>query len=407
MSVFEKPVALFVSLFHLGNEAKADFCPERLKQEIGASKVNAARTDYASALLHLAENLFDYMVAFRRRISTGSPMDLDAVDADLQRILERMQQRAMTDERLEELYEMVRYPLVAFADEVILNSGWVHAAEWERRLLEQKYFRSNVAGNRFFELIDGLDDAPSEVVRIYYYCLALGYCGQYVRTDPELIAVKRRLLSRLQADTKDEAMCPDAYQQVKHEFPKLRHLWKWHWSFLFVFMAFAFVFLIDRFVIWNSLTFPVSNALDRLEDTFEREQTVTTTFRMAPTPEPVLPEASKAAVDKAESQNIIDKSKTTPIPSFGAGYVLQMGAYQTYAEAKTAMDNAVDYGFAPMVYHQTGDDKEWYLLITGPYASQVEAEAVRADIQLNLKTDAVVRPQNQLVGECVKGCDNK
>jgi type IV/VI secretion system ImpK/VasF family protein len=108
-----------------------------------------------------------------------------------------MDNHAKRDPLLMEPYQQVHYALVALADEIVLTSGWEHSPAWRQALLEERFYNSQHAGSRFFELANALDDAPQDVVAIFYLCLALGFSGRYAPADHELAEVKEKLLARL------------------------------------------------------------------------------------------------------------------------------------------------------------------------------------------------------------------
>ena len=108
-----------------------------------------------------------------------------------------MDNQAKRDPLLMEPYHQVHYALVGLADEVVLTSGWEHSPAWRQALLEERFYNSQEAGSRFFELVNNLDQAPQDVVAIFYLCLALGFSGRYAPADPELAEVKEKLLARL------------------------------------------------------------------------------------------------------------------------------------------------------------------------------------------------------------------
>ncbi len=74
--------------------------------------------------------------------------------------------------------EDAKYALAAFIDEAIA---------WESRL-EQQFFRSNLAGEEFFDKLEQIREnkTRTEVLEVYYFCLALGFEGRYVRSPGRL-----------------------------------------------------------------------------------------------------------------------------------------------------------------------------------------------------------------------------
>ena len=76
--------------------------------------------------------------------------------------------------------EDAEYALVALIDETM---------RWASRL-EQEFFRRNIAGEEFFQKLDQIKESKgrTDVLRIYYLCLVLGFEGKYFRTPDRLEA---------------------------------------------------------------------------------------------------------------------------------------------------------------------------------------------------------------------------
>jgi type VI secretion system protein ImpK len=96
--------------------------------------------------------------------------------------------------------EAVKFPLVAFIDETIINSDWEHRQSWRDRPLQLELFGERMAGTRFFEQLAEVrraGEARREVLEIYHLCLTLGFQGQYRISD-------RQHLDKLLADVRRE-----------------------------------------------------------------------------------------------------------------------------------------------------------------------------------------------------------
>ena len=75
----------------------------------------------------------------------------------------------------------IRYALVALIDETMLQRGGALREFWLPRVLQLRYFNENVAGEAFFQRLEGLrkDSARREVLRVFYLALLFGFQGQY------------------------------------------------------------------------------------------------------------------------------------------------------------------------------------------------------------------------------------
>lgn len=76
------------------------------------------------------------------------------------------------------------FAVVAFLDEVILNSADPVHADWERRLLQEELFGQTDAGVVFFDKLTRLQarrDSPylADILEVFLLCLLLGFQGRY------------------------------------------------------------------------------------------------------------------------------------------------------------------------------------------------------------------------------------
>ena len=84
--------------------------------------------------------------------------------------------------------QAAKFALVAFIDETILSSEWMHKDRWLSRPLQLEIYDRYDAGEEFFVKLDGLRAQAAlraEVLEVYYLCMALGFKGRYQLHDQE------------------------------------------------------------------------------------------------------------------------------------------------------------------------------------------------------------------------------
>lgn len=169
--------------------------------------------DYTTELFKVAAKEFLFLSAFRQKVRKGVRVDMEDAAADLDEIFREQASAVRQDPRLQALYDQARYPLVVLSDEILIHSGWEFSREWQDRILEEKYFRSNIGGDQFFAIAKELKPEDVELASIVYADLALGFRGKY-RERPEKLAEVRkntyRLLSEYLASQSDK-ITPEAY----------------------------------------------------------------------------------------------------------------------------------------------------------------------------------------------------
>jgi type VI secretion system protein ImpK len=130
-------------------------------------------------------------------------------------IINAQERKVRDDNRLAQQYDKVKYPLCVLADDILINSGWSYAREWEESNLELELFGSRIGGEEFYERLerDGLRD--ESVAEIFFIALSLGFAGKY-SFDPEKILEYKRSLyrvlpNRYSIDETSITITPDAY----------------------------------------------------------------------------------------------------------------------------------------------------------------------------------------------------
>ncbi len=110
-----------------------------------------------------------------------------------------------------------RFALVAWADEMILKSGWSGRDDWQREPLQVQLFRTNRAGNEFYDHLARLRADQIAPREIYFLCLLLGFEGQYMGHEGDRRAIVQqqydllRVSGRAMELGREDWLAPPAY----------------------------------------------------------------------------------------------------------------------------------------------------------------------------------------------------
>ncbi len=125
---------------------------------------------------------FVELVAYVAYFAKGASVrqsGFEQVKADIQRLLAETQAQASRANVSPEDYAAARFALVAWIDETIMNSAWVHRDKWKHDLLQRLYYHTADAGEIFFDRLNGIGLHQRELREVYYLCLAMGFQGRY------------------------------------------------------------------------------------------------------------------------------------------------------------------------------------------------------------------------------------
>lgn len=104
-----------------------------------------------------------------------------ALSAHLRRQIDRVKAYSLEARQAPAAVDEAIFAVCAWADEQIMNAQWEGVSEgWSQTLLQMDYFKTNLAGELFFERLDNLPDEALPAQSVYALCLANGFKGKYV-----------------------------------------------------------------------------------------------------------------------------------------------------------------------------------------------------------------------------------
>ncbi len=223
----------------------------------GASEAGTLRAIYAPVLA--------YVVLFQRAADQGG-ISADKLRQEIRGLLDRAGQQALMAGYRPERVNWVRFSVVAFVDEVVLNSNWAYRSSWMERPLQFDEFETTVAGDQFFDRLEGAREVDPETAEIDFMILSLGFKGRYVGNEAELTAVRRRLFKKFppEAVLSVPQLTPEAYETRVEGIEEVEDRWKvWQWV---VIGGLAVLVL----AVWGLLQWNLGGALDGYREALSR-----------------------------------------------------------------------------------------------------------------------------------------
>lgn len=158
-------------------------------------------------------------VAYFIRGDTIRQASFEQVRADIQRLISGAETRFGSGSFTREDYDLARFAVFAWIDEVILSSQWPERQRWQGEQLQRIHYQTADAGEGFFERLNLLGPHQSEVREVYYLCLAMGFMGRYCHEGEEYLleqlkATNLKVLSGSSMalpSLEDRELFPEAY----------------------------------------------------------------------------------------------------------------------------------------------------------------------------------------------------
>jgi len=105
-----------------------------------------------------------------------------------------------------EAWELARYALCAWIDDVMINSNWDGGGWWENHKLEFQYFKSNEAGTGFFQRAKLAEQLiQRDAIEVYYIAVILGFRGLYALPESKFLAQQFGLPNTIEDWTRNTA----------------------------------------------------------------------------------------------------------------------------------------------------------------------------------------------------------
>jgi type IV/VI secretion system ImpK/VasF family protein len=351
-------------------------------------------------LYDITKDLFTYLSNLRWRVASGEKPSHEEIQKDIFAVFRNQENRIRKHPAMRPGFDKVKYPLVVFADEMILNSDLENAPDWDAMLLEQHFYETNIGGDRFFELLEEAESPDPQVALILYLCLELGFRGRYASDEDTINYLKEELFKAF-ADTINtggKRLCPEAYPTHSIKQPRrLPPIHKWHHLIFLVAIIIAVYLLLDRVVVWRAVSASLRHVHElATEELFtparvpgEREFSDTDTREapeMGAPSAPAFGESPKSASPGAPAQDLAAHN----------GYTLQTHALKDKPQALKIINRLKlsGYGEAHWIAgHETTGEIVYYVR-TGYFNTDEEDKARKAagDLKKNEQIDTVVVP---------------
>lgn len=170
----------------------------------------------ARTLGRVAGDVFAYGAAFQGAPEEARP-PAGILRQQLHGLLEEFRKDPAAQAVAATELEEARFALVAWLDETVLRTTWAGRDEWQREPLQLQLFRTNRAGDEFYEHLARLRPDQADAREVYLLCLALGFEGHYAGQEAERRALMAREYEQLRAagralDLGAEPVAPEAYE---------------------------------------------------------------------------------------------------------------------------------------------------------------------------------------------------
>lgn len=197
----------------------------------GATPASPVIPDLENPLLGAARELIQVMA----QLATQSESRDSLVFRDwAAQQIQRFEQQCIQLDVHEEIRFFARYVLCTVVDELVIKTPWGSDGVWSRQSLLSQFHGETNGGDRFFQLLEYLQQAPARnlhLLELMYVCMGLGFEGKFKldqRGYAQLETIRDNLfhLLRRQKGEPERDLSPH-WQRVTQRRNKLASYFPW------------------------------------------------------------------------------------------------------------------------------------------------------------------------------------
>ncbi len=135
------------------------------------------RAEFAIAV----DPIFERVLQTLRELDGGAVLDPVTVRSELLGLFDRAD--ALQGESTQ--WQLAKYALAAWIDEMLLNTIWDGGSWWRDHILEMELFQTRLCSTRFFELARQASAEPCrDALEVFVNCVQLGFRGMLAHSEP-------------------------------------------------------------------------------------------------------------------------------------------------------------------------------------------------------------------------------
>jgi type VI secretion system protein ImpK len=158
--------------------------------------------------------LIGYVVLLRDSAATAAA-PYQQVRGEIQRLMTQSEGCLKSGEVSAREYDLARFMVCAWIDEVLLASSWSEKGQWQREQLQRVLYNTMEGGVEAFEKLNQLGLEQREVREVYYVCLSLGFRGRFINPGDDFLLDQLRSsnLKLLGTGATEGELFPEAFPE--------------------------------------------------------------------------------------------------------------------------------------------------------------------------------------------------
>ncbi|MCA9132812.1 MAG: DotU family type IV/VI secretion system protein [Planctomycetales bacterium] len=140
--------------------------------------------EFASAV----DPIFLHVLSTMEQVAANQQVDAQQLHFELQTQLRQAEERLQLGGQ-KEVWDLARYALCAWIDDLMITRTWEGQQWWENHKLEFQFFKTNEAGTGFFQRARQAEQLMQrDAIEVFYIAVILGFRGLYALPESNFLA---------------------------------------------------------------------------------------------------------------------------------------------------------------------------------------------------------------------------
>lgn len=132
--------------------------------------------------------IFLHVIGAMDLVANHQRVDPTSLHSAIQVKLRQAEDRLQHGEN-REVWQLARYALCAWIDDLMINTSWEGQRWWENHTLEFQFFNTKDAGTQFFQKSKQAQQLlRRDAIEVFYIAVVLGFRGLYALPDSAFVA---------------------------------------------------------------------------------------------------------------------------------------------------------------------------------------------------------------------------
>ena len=129
-------------------------------------------------------DLFAYGLYFKDA-NKKSNISIEDVQQEISDLIVKSKQMAQESNLSNSDYDLARFAVLVWIDEVIMRSSWPEKIKWQKKFLQRQYYKTSKGGIEFYKHLKDLEHDQNEIREVFFLSMIAGFRGKYDLSDED------------------------------------------------------------------------------------------------------------------------------------------------------------------------------------------------------------------------------